>query len=74
MSSLLECLRSLPGGLVMRDLASVRDQDATAEEHIARVAQDEDGYEVSHEPRNYGRSTTVAVGLINGPAVFRQIA
>lgn len=73
MSSLLECLRSLPGDLVMRDLAAVRDQDSTVEEHIARVARDEDGYEVRHEPRNYGRSTTIAVGLINGPAIFREI-
>jgi hypothetical protein len=73
MSMLLECLRSLPGNLVMRNLAAVRDQDATVEEHIAHLSRDEDGYEVRHEPRNYGRSTLLAVGLIGGPAIFREI-
>jgi hypothetical protein len=73
MSTLLECLRSLPGNLVMRDLAAVRDQDATVEVHIARLRRDEDGYEVRQEPRNYGRSTTIAVGLIGGPAIFREM-
>ncbi|WP_321965178.1 hypothetical protein [Paraburkholderia sp. J7] len=73
MSTLLECLRSLPGDLVMRDLAAVRDQDATVEAHIARLRRDEDGYEVRHEPRNYGRGTTVAVGVIGGPAIYRQM-
>ena len=73
MSALLECFRSLPGDLVMRDLVAVRDQDATVEAHIARLRRDEDGYEVRHEPRNYGRGMTVAVGVIGGPAIYRQM-
>lgn len=73
MATLLECLRELPAEMVMRDLAAVRDQDATVAEHIAKVPYDQDGYEVRHEPRNYGRSTTLAVGLIGGPAVYREM-
>ncbi|WP_420213390.1 hypothetical protein ACN8ZM_39925 (plasmid) [Burkholderia aenigmatica] len=73
MATLLECLRELPAELVMRDLAAVRDQEATVAEHIAKVPYDQDGYEVRREPRNYGRSTTLAVGLIRGPAVYREM-
>lgn len=73
MATLLECLRSLPAAMRMRDLAGVRDQEATVEDHIKRVSHDEEGYEVRNEPRNYGRSSTVAVGLIGGPAVYREI-
>ncbi|PRH40011.1 hypothetical protein C6T65_23260 [Burkholderia vietnamiensis] len=73
MATLLECLRELPADLVMRDLAAVRDQDATVAQHIARVPYDQDGYEVRREPRNYGRSATIAVGLIGGPAVYREM-
>ncbi|OLL27583.1 hypothetical protein BTH42_32705 [Burkholderia sp. SRS-W-2-2016] len=73
MPTLLECLRSLRSDLLMRNLAAVCDTDATVEQHISRLSQDEDGYEVRHEPRNYGRSTTIAVGLIGGPAVFREL-
>lgn len=43
MATLLECLRGLPAHLKMRDLAAVRNQDATVEEHIARVPYDQDG-------------------------------
>ncbi|HDR9174479.1 TPA: hypothetical protein QDB23_001692 [Burkholderia vietnamiensis] len=73
MATLLECLRELPAELVMRDLAAVRDQDATVAEHIAKVPYDQDGYEVRRERRNYGRSTTLAVGLIGGPAMYREM-
>ncbi|MDN7684066.1 hypothetical protein [Burkholderia cenocepacia] len=73
MATLLECLRGLPADLKMRDLAAVRNQDATVEEHIARVPYDQDGYEIRREPRNYGRSSTTAIGLIGGPAVYREI-
>lgn len=57
----------------MRDLAAVRNEVATVAEHVARLARDEDGYEIRTEPRNYGRTSTTAVGLIGGPAVFRQV-
>lgn len=73
MATLFECLRSLPGDLRMRDLASVRDQEATVAQHLERLSHDQDGYEVRYEPRNYGKSSTVAVGLIGGPAVYREI-
>ncbi|MEM5389615.1 hypothetical protein VSR68_39630 [Paraburkholderia phymatum] len=73
MATSLECLRSLPGSLVMRDLAAVRDEVATVAEHIARLGRDEDSYEVRHERRNYGRTETTAIGLIGGPAMYRQV-
>ncbi|WP_049096874.1 hypothetical protein [Burkholderia cepacia] len=73
MSTLLECLQSLPGDMTMRDLAAVRDEVATVANHIERILRDEDGYEVRKESRNYGRSELTAVGLIGGPAMYREI-
>jgi hypothetical protein len=73
MATLLECLHQLPANLVMRDLAAVRDQNATVAEHIAKVPHDQDGYEVRRETRNFGRSTALAVGLIGGAAVYREM-
>jgi hypothetical protein len=73
MSTLPERLRLLPAGLVMPDLAAVRDQDATVENHIARRRRDENGYEVRHEPRNQGRSTTIVVGPIGGPVMLPEM-
>ncbi len=73
MATLLECLRSLPSDLAMRDLAAVRNEVATVAEHIARLHHDEDGYEIRKEPRNYGRNETTAVGLIGGPAMYREV-
>jgi len=57
----------------MRDLAAVRNEVATVAEHIARLHRDEDGYEVRKESRNYGRNEITAVGLIGGPAMYRQV-
>ncbi len=73
MPTLLECLGSLPGDLVMRDLAAVRNEVATVAEHLARLHRDEDGYEVRKEPRNYGQTEITAIGLIGGPAMYRQV-
>jgi hypothetical protein len=73
MATLLECLHGLPPELVLRDLSAVRDEVATVAEHIARLSFDQDGYEVRKEPRNYGQSETLAVGLIGGPAVYREV-
>ncbi|WJN72230.1 hypothetical protein [Burkholderia anthina] len=73
MATLLECLRSLPGDMTMRDLAAVRDEVATVADHIERVHCDECGYEVRKESRNYGRNELTAVGLIGGPAMYREI-
>jgi len=58
---------------MMRDLAAVRNEVATVAEHIARLHRDEDGYEVRKESRNYGRNEITAVGLIGGPAMYRQV-
>ncbi|KVC79518.1 hypothetical protein BGV71_11410 [Burkholderia ubonensis] len=73
MATLLECLRELPADLVMRYLAAVRDEVATVAAHIERVHRDEDGYEIRKESRNYGRNELVAVGLIGGPAMYREV-
>ncbi|MCA8002754.1 hypothetical protein [Burkholderia metallica] len=73
MATLLECLRSLPDDMTMRDLAAVRNEVATVAVHIERVHRDEDGYEVRKESRNYGRNELTAVGLIGGPAMYREI-
>ncbi|WP_081077333.1 hypothetical protein [Burkholderia pseudomultivorans] len=73
MATLLECLRELPADLVMRDLAAVRDEVATVAAHIERIHRDEDGYEVRKEPRNYGRNELLAIGLIRGPAMYREV-
>ncbi|PRG18098.1 hypothetical protein [Burkholderia multivorans] len=73
MATLLECLRELPADLVMRDLAAVRDEIATVAAHIERIHRDEDGYEVRKESRNYGRNELRAIGLIGGPAVYREV-
>ncbi|KVT98543.1 hypothetical protein WK60_00370 [Burkholderia ubonensis] len=73
MATLLECLRELPADLVMRDLAAVRDEVATVAAHIERVHRDEDGYEIRKESRNYGRNELLAVGLIGGPAMYREV-
>lgn len=73
MATLLECLRSLPGDLVMRDMAAIRDAVASVASHIERIGRDEEGYEVRKESRNYGRNELVAVGLIGGPAMFREV-
>ncbi|WP_275526837.1 hypothetical protein [Burkholderia cenocepacia] len=73
MATLLECLRELPADLMMRDLTAVRDEIATVVAHIERVHRDEDGYEVRKESRNYGRNELVAVGLIGGPAIYREV-
>lgn len=72
-AALLECLRELPANLVMRDLAAVRDEVVTVATHIERLHRDEDGYEIRMESRNYGRNELVAVGLIGGPAVYREV-
>ncbi|HEM7851442.1 hypothetical protein [Burkholderia multivorans] len=73
MATLIECLREVPADLVMRDLAAVRDEVATAAAHIGRLHCDEDGYEVRKESVNYGRNELVAIGLIGGPAVYREV-
>jgi hypothetical protein len=76
MSTLLQCLESLPPGLVLRDLSAVRDETATVAAHIARLSLDQkegEGYEVRREPRNFGAASTVAIGLVRGPAVYREI-
>lgn len=65
MTTLLECLRSLPD-MTMRNLAAVRDEVANVAEHIERVHRDEDGYEVRKESHNYGRNQLTAVGFIGG--------
>jgi hypothetical protein len=57
----------------MRDLAAVRNEVATVAEHLARLHRDEDGYEVRKESRNYGRIEITAIGLIGGPAIYRQV-
>ncbi|MFP3637455.1 hypothetical protein [Paraburkholderia sp. SIMBA_054] len=57
----------------MRDLAAVRDEVATVSEHITRLGRDEDGYEVRKESRNYGRNESTAIGVIGGPAMYRQV-
>jgi hypothetical protein len=57
----------------MRDLAAVRNEVATVAEHLARLHRDEDGYEVRKESRNYGRTEITAIGLIGGPAMYRQV-
>ncbi|MBU9212401.1 hypothetical protein KTD23_30415 [Burkholderia multivorans] len=73
MATLLECLRSLPGELVMRDLAAVRNEVATVAEHIQRLGRNEDGYQVRTESHNYGRTKLVAVGLIGGRTIYREV-
>ncbi|KVL93108.1 hypothetical protein WT02_18100 [Burkholderia stagnalis] len=73
MAPLLECLRELPVGLVMRDLAAVRDEVATVATHIERLHRDADGYEIRIESRNYGRNQLVVVGLIGGSAMYREV-
>ncbi|CAD6561347.1 hypothetical protein LMG24235_07283 [Paraburkholderia sabiae] len=72
-ATLLECLKSLPSDLVMRDMAAVRNEVGTVAEHIGWLHRDEDGYEVRKEPRNYGQKEIIAIGLIGGPAMYRQI-
>lgn len=52
MATLLECLKSLPPDMVMRDLSAVRNEVALVSEHIARLGRDEEGYEVREERRN----------------------
>ncbi|ACD20824.1 hypothetical protein [Paraburkholderia phytofirmans] len=71
--TLLECLGSLPSDLVMRDLAAVRNEVATVAEHLARLHRNEDGYEIRKESRNYGRTEIIAIELIDGPAIYRQV-
>lgn len=73
MPTLMECLGSLPSDLVMRDLAAVRNEVATVAEHLDRLHRDEDGYEVRKESHNYGRTKITAIGLIGGPAIYRQV-
>ncbi len=73
MATLYECLRDLPADLMMRDLSAVRDEVATVAEHLQRVRHDEDGYELRNQPCNYGRNELRVVGLIHGPAVFREV-
>ncbi|KWI32015.1 hypothetical protein WT71_10390 [Burkholderia stagnalis] len=73
MATLLECLHELPVDLAMRDLAAVRDEVATVATHIERLHRDENGYEIRTESRNYGRKELVAVGLIGGPTMYREV-
>ncbi|WP_321945028.1 hypothetical protein [Burkholderia cenocepacia] len=73
MATLIECLRELPSDLVMRDLAAVRDEVATVAEHLQRVRHDEDGYELRKQSGNYGRNELRVIGLIRGPAMFREV-
>lgn len=76
MSTLLQCLESLPPELVLRDLSAVRNETATVADHITRLLphqQESDGYEVRRESRNFGQSSAVAVGLVRGPTVFREV-
>ncbi|MDY7806148.1 hypothetical protein [Burkholderia stagnalis] len=72
-ATLLECLHELPVDLAMRDLAAVRDEVATVATHIERLHRDENGYEIRTESRNYGRKELVAVGLIGGPTMYREV-
>lgn len=57
----------------MRDLAAVRDEVATVEADIECVHRDQEGYETRMESRNYGRNELTAVGLIGGPAMYREV-
>lgn len=73
MATLLECLKSLPPDMVMRDLAAVRNEVAPVSEHIARLGRDEGGYEVRDERRNYGKDAFKAIGIVGGLTIYRQI-
>lgn len=73
MATLLECLKSLPPDMVMRDLAAVRNEVAPVSEHIARLGRDEDGYEVREQRWNYGKETRKVVRRVGGLTLFRQI-
>jgi len=73
LATLLECLKSLPQNLVMRDASAIRNEVATVSEHIARLGHDEDGYEVREERRNYGKDVFKVVGKVDGLTVYRQV-
>ncbi|CAI10402.1 hypothetical protein p1B209 (plasmid) [Aromatoleum aromaticum EbN1] len=73
MATLLECLKSLPPDMVMRDLSAVRNEVALVSEHIARLGRDEEGYEVREERRNYGKDKFKVIGLIGGWTIYRQV-
>lgn len=72
MATLRECLQTLSGHLVMRDLAAVRNEVGPVSEHLARLRTDEEGYEVRRSTRNYGRTELIEVGVVGGPTIFRQ--
>lgn len=72
MATLLECLKSLPPEMLLRDLAATRDPVASVAEHIARLPHDEEGYEVREEPYNYGKSRRKVVGVVGGLTIYRQ--
>ncbi len=63
----------MPADLVLHDLVTVRDRDAMFVEHIARLSGDEESDEVRHEPRDFGRDALVAINLVGGPAIFREV-
>ena len=46
MVTLRLCLESLPGDLVMLDLAAVRTEVAPVSDHLARLRREDEGYEV----------------------------
>jgi hypothetical protein len=73
MATLQDCLKQLPTDMQMIDLPApgtcvVR----TVGELLERYQRIEEGYEIREEKYNYGKSTQKAVGVIGGPAIFRQ--
>ncbi|GLC97725.1 hypothetical protein Tamer19_71340 [Cupriavidus sp. TA19] len=51
MATLIECLKTLPADMELRDLSATSKPVATVAQHFARLKRDEDGYEVRDEKR-----------------------
>lgn len=72
MATLQECLAKLPSDMLMRDLPAPGRVTATVAELLVKYHRVEDGYEIRDEKFDYGQTLRKAVGVIGGPAIFRE--
>ncbi|HCF3018593.1 TPA: hypothetical protein NIB55_005863 [Pseudomonas aeruginosa] len=72
MATLQECLQQLPGDMLMIDLPAPGHVVLTVAELLEKHQRVEHGYEIRDQKYNYGKNTLKVVGVVKGPAIFRQ--
>lgn len=72
MATMQECLEKLPGDMRMIALPEPGHVVMTVAELLEKYKRPEHGFELRDEPYQYGQKTRKVVGIVGGPAIFRQ--